>query len=433
MTIKECIDIVDNIKPNQYTVADKVNWLTFVDMTIINDVLKTHEGYDGRYDLFEGYSPDKLTASLVVPTPYDRLYTAYLSMQIDRLNGETAKYNNSASLYNTYLLEYKRYYNKTHMPLDITRKGYGEKPPKKHTVGLTAAEYENLKRDLYFALSADVNEVISPDKLYDIVTSYAYNNIEMLKGADGKTPVRGVDYFTEDDINAMVAEVLKVNNEKISKLEADAKKADEKLNLHTNNKDNPHGVTAKQVGAYLASEVDKLLEDTANKNHVHELAEYTEYRYSDEKLASWTNIVRGDSVVTVKDGKVKIPVDSFTRVVFNPTYADIEGKTLKVTIKANKCVVMYAYSGKSGVINQDGSPSDSVTWNVDVPETGFLLKLESTEAWLDSYIEIDVVYDTVAKDGFMSSEDKKRIGDIDKALDAILEIQEELMPKGILD
>ena len=38
MTIKECIDIVENIKPNQYTVADKVNWLTFVDMTIINDV-----------------------------------------------------------------------------------------------------------------------------------------------------------------------------------------------------------------------------------------------------------------------------------------------------------------------------------------------------------------------------------------------------------
>lgn len=237
MTIKECIDIVDNIKPNQYTVADKVNWLTFVDMTIINDVLKTHEGYDGRYDLFEGYSPDKLSASLVVPTPYDRLYTAYLSMQIDRLNGETAKYNNSASLYNTYLLEYKRYYNKTHMPLDITRKGYGEKPPKKHTVGLTAAEYENLKRDLYFALSADVNEVISPDKLYDIVTSYAYNNIEMLKGADGKTPVRGVDYFTEDDINAMVAEVLKVNNEKISKLEADVDKVIEEVDKKLENID----------------------------------------------------------------------------------------------------------------------------------------------------------------------------------------------------
>ena len=295
MTIKECIDIVDNIKPNQYTVADKVNWLTFVDMTIINDVLKSHEGYDGRYDLFEGYSPDKLTASLVVPTPYDRLYTAYLSMQIDRLNGETAKYNNSASLYNTYLLEYKRYYNKTHMPLDITRKGHGEKPPKKHTVGLTAAEYENLKRDLYFALSADVNEVISPDKLYDIVTSYAYNNIEMLKGADGKTPVRGVDYYTEEDVDALVEEVQKTQNESFAKAYADIAKNSENLRLHVGNKDNPHKVTAEQVGAYSKYEVDlkvgsvaMLVDNVDSRFNNHKINHQNPHNVTAEQVGAYT-------------------------------------------------------------------------------------------------------------------------------------------------
>ena len=53
MTIKECIDIVDSNKPNTYSIEDKVRWLSFIDEIIINDVLKTHEGYDGRYDLFE--------------------------------------------------------------------------------------------------------------------------------------------------------------------------------------------------------------------------------------------------------------------------------------------------------------------------------------------------------------------------------------------
>lgn len=279
MTIKECIDIVDNIKPNQYTVADKVNWLTFVDMTIINDVLKTHEGYDGRYDLFEGYSPDKLTASLVVPTPYDRLYTAYLSMQIDRLNGETAKYNNSASLYNTYLLEYKRYYNKTHMPLAVGGKAW-QKPSGKPTVGISDAEFEKLKRDIYAMLSDDVAEVISDDKLYDIVVTYAYNNIEMLKGKDGKTPVRGVDYFTENDIEQIVLEVMKVENASLSKAYADianlselvavqGNKTDSAVSLadtamrdvayHEGNENNPHKVTASQIGAYTKEEVDKKL------------------------------------------------------------------------------------------------------------------------------------------------------------------------------
>ena len=199
MTIKECIDIVDNIKPNQYTVKDKVMWLSFLDEIIINDVLKTHEGYDRRYDLFEGYSEDKLSVTLIVPSPYDRLYTAYLKMRIDGENGETAKYNNSQALYDTYYMEYRKQYNKTHMPLNGANKRKAETPAK-HTVGLSDAEYENIKRDLYHSLSEDLNEIVSPDKLYDIVTSYAQNNVEILKGKDGYTPKKNVDYFTEEEV-----------------------------------------------------------------------------------------------------------------------------------------------------------------------------------------------------------------------------------------
>ena len=122
MTIKECIDIVDNLKPNQYSVVDKVRWLSFIDKIIINDVLKTHVGYDGRYDNFTEYSPDKLAIQLIAESPYDRLYIAFLKMQIDGENGEMARYNNSANSFNSYMTEYRKYYNKTHMPLSITDK-----------------------------------------------------------------------------------------------------------------------------------------------------------------------------------------------------------------------------------------------------------------------------------------------------------------------
>ena len=115
MTIKECIDIVDNKKPNLYSLKDKVMWLSFIDEIIISDVLKTHEGYDGRYDDFAGYSESSLSVPLIVPSPYDRLYTAYLTMKIDSENGETARYNASAQLFNTYMMEYRKHYNKTHM------------------------------------------------------------------------------------------------------------------------------------------------------------------------------------------------------------------------------------------------------------------------------------------------------------------------------
>lgn len=117
MTIKECIDQVDNVKPNQYSIEDKVRWLSFLDGIIIEDVLKTHEGYDNEYDEFEGYSPEQTGAKLIVEKPYDALYEAYLKMKIDEENGETARYNNSARMFNAYFDDYRKYYNKTHMPL----------------------------------------------------------------------------------------------------------------------------------------------------------------------------------------------------------------------------------------------------------------------------------------------------------------------------
>lgn len=205
MTIKDCIDIVDNSKPNQYTIKEKVMWLSFIEEIIINDVLKTHEGYDGRYDLFEGYSEDKLSVALIVQSPYDRLYTAYLKMKIDEENGEVNRYNNSMVMFNSYMSEYRKHYNKTHVPLSVYDRAKLT-PPKNVSVGLSDAEYENLKKDMTYILTEYFGKEVSHDKLYDIVKSFIQTNAEMLKGKDGKdgkegnTPVKGVDYFTPEDI-----------------------------------------------------------------------------------------------------------------------------------------------------------------------------------------------------------------------------------------
>lgn len=208
MTIKECIDIVDNLKPNQYTIKDKVMWLSFIEHIIINEVLKTHEGYDGRYDDFEGYSEDKISVTLIVPSPYDRLYTAFITMKIDELNGETLRYNNSAILYNSYMTEYRKFYNKTHMPLDATSHRAKPKPPINVNNGLTDAEYDKLVKDMTYILTEYFSDAVAPDKIDAIVRNYVSANAQMLKGKDGKngsngkdgyTPVKGIDYTDGKD------------------------------------------------------------------------------------------------------------------------------------------------------------------------------------------------------------------------------------------
>lgn len=231
MTIKDCIDIVDNAKPNQYTIKEKVMWLSFIEAIIINEVLKTHEGYDGRYDMFEGYSEDKISQKLIVSAPYDRLYTQYLKMKIDEENGETTRYNNSAALYNNYMAEYKKYYNKTHLPLDMTNKAK-DMMPKSVSVELSDAAYESIKKDLAYTLKNYFCDAVAPDKIADVVTKFVQNNMEMLKGKNGYTPVKGTDYFTDeekDEIRTYIDKLLKEKINRIEKTLDEIKKADKPL------------------------------------------------------------------------------------------------------------------------------------------------------------------------------------------------------------
>lgn len=63
-------------------------------------------------------------------------------------------------------------------------------------------------------------------------------------GADGKTPVRGIDYFTEDDIEYIINQVgTKIN-------------LDEYLTITAANEE-----FAKKIDTYTKEQINKLIED----------------------------------------------------------------------------------------------------------------------------------------------------------------------------
>ncbi|MBR2777569.1 MAG: hypothetical protein IKD75_10820 [Prevotella sp.] len=123
MTIRECINRLDANKPNTYTTADKLAWLSKIDGDVYKTIIQTHhtdiDPETGQETVIEydGYTEDTdLDTVLLVEPPYDELYLRYLEGQIDYANGEYGKYNNSISAYNAQFMAYEQWYNRTHMP-----------------------------------------------------------------------------------------------------------------------------------------------------------------------------------------------------------------------------------------------------------------------------------------------------------------------------
>ena len=115
MTIAEAISKVDTLKPNTYTIEDKLGWLSTLDTRIMTQIIETHELDEPIY--FYGYDdPEDLEIDLLVPAPYDEMYLRWLEAMIDYHNSEDERYNNAIILFNNAYEGYKTHYTRTHMP-----------------------------------------------------------------------------------------------------------------------------------------------------------------------------------------------------------------------------------------------------------------------------------------------------------------------------
>ncbi len=114
MRIRDAIDRADAVKPNTYGINEKVRWLSYLDGIILTETTDSHEDTEER-KLTE-YDSDHLDTELAAPYPYDELYVTYLKMKIDEENGETERYNNSATIFNSLYANYVKAYHRDHKP-----------------------------------------------------------------------------------------------------------------------------------------------------------------------------------------------------------------------------------------------------------------------------------------------------------------------------
>ena len=103
MTPNKVIEIVDRLKPNSYDEEDKLRWISELDGMVQRLVIQDDNVTTYSY-------PKDMDSELLIPAPFDDLYSLYLEAKIDLQNREYANYNNSAMMFQAQFSEYKKDY-----------------------------------------------------------------------------------------------------------------------------------------------------------------------------------------------------------------------------------------------------------------------------------------------------------------------------------
>lgn len=135
MKIAEAVDRIRELKPNQFSDARILHWLSDLDRNIWHELIRHFENTapegatdndgnpitdlpePGPYEMVEGDEgqddtlPDE---TLLVPEPYSELYMHYLAAQMDYWKGEHSRYNNSIMLYAALYQAFTAEYTSTH-------------------------------------------------------------------------------------------------------------------------------------------------------------------------------------------------------------------------------------------------------------------------------------------------------------------------------
>lgn len=120
MTIMQALEALDREKPNMFTQGDKIGWLEELEAMVTQEIVRSYRG--GEAAEMPALMEADVNTSLTAPPPYDRMYPLYLAAQVDRLNGELGKYNNSITLFTAAYGEYRNWYNRTHESVGVSVK-----------------------------------------------------------------------------------------------------------------------------------------------------------------------------------------------------------------------------------------------------------------------------------------------------------------------
>ncbi len=108
MTLMKAVENFDSERANSVSIERKIAWLSQLDYKFSVEVQEPR----GEEE-FEGYTEaTPLSTELRVPDEYGEIYSLYMNMKLDYMNGEIARFNNSALLFNRMYKELTDFINR---------------------------------------------------------------------------------------------------------------------------------------------------------------------------------------------------------------------------------------------------------------------------------------------------------------------------------
>ncbi len=108
MTVEKIIREFDRERENELSVEIKTEWIAQFEKKLFAEILEPR-----GYEPFSGLSQSSpLISELCAPEEYGEIYSLYIAMKLDYMNGEIARFNNSASLFNRMYKEMADFINR---------------------------------------------------------------------------------------------------------------------------------------------------------------------------------------------------------------------------------------------------------------------------------------------------------------------------------
>lgn len=114
MTVSECIQFVDGVKPNAFPAEAKIAWLGQIEGKIASEIFLMAPAELRRFH-FKTVLEDG-DKELLVDPPYDDIYIAYLTAKVDSKNGEYNRMSTAAQAFNRLWAEFSAYIGNMYDP-----------------------------------------------------------------------------------------------------------------------------------------------------------------------------------------------------------------------------------------------------------------------------------------------------------------------------